>query len=113
MMSRLSSRSLLRAAIALMLSSSPSVCCGSAGREDVDDEVERVGALDAGLRLALAAVALLRRDGQQHPAADLLADEGLVPAGDDLAGADAERGGGALAVALVEGLLAAVDLTQV
>ena len=35
----------------------------------------------------------MRRDGQQHAGADLLADEPLVPAGDDLADADPERSG--------------------
>ena len=59
--------------------------------EDVDDEVQRVGALDAGVLVALLAVAEVRRDREQHPAADRLADEGLVPALDDGADADRER----------------------
>src|SRR3954454_14693285 len=107
MMSRLSSRSLFATAMLLILAD-------RSGRgEDVDHEVQRVGPLDARLGVALGAVPVGRRDGEDHPAAHGRAHEGLVPAGDDLAGADREGGGLALAVALVEGLLRAVLLAEV
>ena len=64
----------------------------SGGGEDVDDEHQGVGAADAGRRVAVGAVALVGRDHEQHPGADGLADEALVPAGDELAGADDEVG---------------------
>src|SRR4029078_198106 len=66
----------------------------------------------AGALVALAAVAVSGRDRQHHPAADLGADEGLVPARDHPAGADADRRG-LLAVSLVERLLGAVHLPEV
>src|SRR3954470_16705522 len=108
MMSRLSRRSVFDALLTCgLIGDSVTTwtpwCSG--GAEDVDHEVQRVGALDARGRLALLAVALLRRDREDHAAAHLLADECLVPAGDHRAGADREAGR-LLAVALVEGLLA-------
>src|SRR4051812_38420705 len=109
MISRLSSRSLFLPVVPLMV---PILPDGSGRSEDVDDEVQRVGALDPGLGVAFLAVTLRGRDGEDHPAADLGADQGLVPAGDDLAHADGE-GGGRLAVALVERLLGLVDLAEV
>src|SRR4051812_32008950 len=63
----------------------------SARGEDVDEEVQRVGALDAGVLVAFLAVAEIRRDRQEHPAADGATDQGLVPALDDGAGTDLER----------------------
>lgn len=56
----------------------------------VDDEDQRRVGRDAGGR-ALRAVGQVRRDDQLAPAADLHADEPLVPAGDDAAGAQGER----------------------
>ena len=64
----------------------------SGGGEDVDHEHQGVGAADAGLGVAGRAVALVGRDHEQHPGADGLADEALVEAGDELAGADDEVG---------------------
>src|SRR5262249_57284548 len=60
--------------------------------ENVDDEDERVGSLDPGLRAALLAVPLGRRDREQDPAADLLSHQAVTPARDDLGrrGADDE-----------------------
>src|SRR3954468_3458041 len=84
----------------------------SGGPEDVDHEVQRVGALDAGGRLSLRAVAVLGRDRDDDLAADLLSDQGLVPALHDMAHADGERRE-VLAEVLVERLLPAVDLAQV
>src|SRR3954454_24534379 len=84
----------------------------SGGPEDVDHEVQRVGALDAGGRSPLRAVAVRGRDRDEDLAADLLADQGLVPALDDAAHPDRERGE-VLAEVLVERLLAAVDLAEV
>src|SRR6478609_2663394 len=96
MMSRLSRRSVFDALLACGLTGDsvttwPPWCSG--GAEDVDHEVQRVGALDARGGLALRPVALLRGDREDQAAAHLLADEGLVPPGDHLAGADAEAGG--------------------
>src|SRR5688572_10213955 len=71
---------------------------GSERGEDVDDEVQRVGALDARLLVAFLAVAELRRHGEDDPAADRDALEALVPALDDPARAELE----------VEGLAALV-----
>src|SRR6478735_1624749 len=99
MMSRLSRRSLFPAVI-------PRSChlslagvraerasrSGSGSREDVDDEHQRVGALDAGLLVAGLAVTELRGDREDHPGTDRDPVEGLVPALDDLAGTDPERG---------------------
>src|SRR6478672_3878997 len=115
MMSRLSRRSVLDALLVCGLigdsvTTWPPWCSG--GAEDVDHEVQRVGALDAGGRLALLAVALLGRDREDQAATHLLADEGLVPPGDHLAGPDPAAGGG-LGVALVERLLALVYLAAV
>src|SRR6476659_6131865 len=112
MISRLSRRSVFDALLTWGLTGDSvttwSPWC-SGGAEDVDHEVQRVGALDPGVGLALLAVALLRRDREDHPAAHLLTDERLVPPGDHGAGADGE-GGRRLRVALVERLLAVVDL---
>src|SRR4051794_41104856 len=109
MISRLSRRSLFLLVVLVMLLILPD---GSGCSQDVDHEVQRVGPLDAGLGVAGLAVALGRRDREHDPAADLDADQGLVPARDDLADADGERRG-ALAVALVERLLGVVDLAEV
>src|SRR3954468_24032683 len=105
MINKLSRRSLFLPVMLLMLLILPD---GSGCSQDVDHEVQRVGALDAGLRVALRAITVGRGDREDHPAADRGADEGLVPARDDLTDADRERGR-RLAVALVEGLLALVD----
>src|SRR6478736_5217591 len=109
MISRFSRRSLFLPVVLLMLLILPD---GSGCSQDVDHEVQRVGALDAGLVVALLAVAVGRGDREDHPAADRRADQSLVPAGHDLAHTDGE-GGGLSAVALVEGLLALVDLAEV
>src|SRR5437868_6817826 len=109
MISRFRRRSLYLPVVLLML---PILPDGSGCSQDVDHEVQRVGALDACLGVALGAVALRRRDHQDHPATDLRADQGLVPAADDLPDADRERRR-RLAVALVERLLGGVDLAQV
>src|SRR5665647_3265666 len=74
----------------------------SVDAEDIDDEDERVGALDLGLRHAALAVALVRRDRQQQTRADLLADEAFVPAGDHGADADREADRGAAVIGVVE-----------
>src|SRR5215207_4641178 len=123
MMSRLSSRSLflLVAACVSIVTLSPSSGHparksgrpGSARGQDVDHEVERVGALDARLLVALLAVAEVRRDREQDAAADGPAHEGLVPALDHGADADLERRGGAAREAGVERCLALVHLAQV
>src|SRR5690242_14842786 len=77
-MSRLRRRSLFRADT---LTTLPLSQRGSAAdTQQVDDEHERVVALDVDLRVALLAVAVLRRDHQHHAAADLLAREPLDPA---------------------------------
>src|SRR6476620_9722870 len=55
--------------------------------EDVDDEHEGVRAADLG-RAAGGAVAVRRRDDEQHAAADGLADELVVPRLDDVLLAD-------------------------
>src|SRR4051812_8349308 len=62
---------------------------GSVRVEDVDDEDEGVGAGDLG-RAALRAVAVLRRDRQQHATPDLLAHQGGVPTRNDATHADRE-----------------------
>src|SRR4051794_16372470 len=86
---------------------------GSGGAKDVDHEHQRIGALDAGLLVAGLAVAELGRDREHDPGADRDPFQRLVPALDDLAGADAERGGCALtAEVLVEGLVTAEDLAE-
>src|SRR6266545_7505136 len=81
--------------------------------QDVDHEDQSVGALDPRAGGAGLAVAVLGRDDEQHPAADLLADERLVPAGDDLAAADGERGGRATRPGGVEDLSGLPDLPVV
>src|SRR5258708_15782796 len=91
----------------------PPVRRRSVRAEDVHDEYQRVGALDAALRVAGLSVAVRRGNHQQDPAADLLADEGLVPAGDDAAGADREAGRGALREGRVEDLPCAPHHTLV
>ena len=60
---------------------------------DVDDEHHGVRPLDSGLRVARRAIALVRRKDEQHPAADRLADELLVPSRDDPAHTDGELRG--------------------
>src|SRR6478736_8980149 len=104
MISRLSSRSLFRPVAACgsarsdvrsdVLSitppSGPSLLESSARSQDVDHEVQRVGPLDAGVLVALVAVAEVRRDGEHHPAADGTAYERLVPALHDRADPDLE-----------------------
>ena len=80
-----------------------------------DHEHQGVGALDARLGLPGTAVTLGRRDGEQDSAAHGLADQGLVPARDDLLGRRADdeaerrsrRPGGA------EGLLGPPDVADV
>src|SRR5829696_5274920 len=68
---------------------------GSVRGEDVDDEHQGVGAGDL-RRAAGGAVALGRRDDEQHPAAHLLPHEAVVPALDDLSLPDDEVEGGLL-----------------
>src|SRR5581483_5580218 len=63
---------------------------GSVRVEDVDDEDEGVGALDADARLTLGSVALAGWDHEQHLGADGLADEALVPTRDHRALPDRE-----------------------
>ena len=69
--------------------------------------------LDAGLRVALLAVAEVRRDREHHPAADRWPTRRLVPALDDLPAPIAKAVGASRAVVLVERLLAVVDLAEV
>src|SRR6478735_2602425 len=85
---------------------------GSGSAEDVDDEEQGVGALDPGLLVALLAVAVCRRDLQDHARTDGATHEALVPARDDLADTDRELGRLA-AVGLVERLVGVVDLAEV
>src|SRR6188768_2408738 len=120
MISRLSSRSLFLLVDACAspptfstVFTTASLLDPSARGEDVDEEVQRVGALDARVHVAVLAVAEVRRYREEHPAADRAAHEGLVPALDDGAGADLERRRLAAREAGVEGRLAAVDLAQV
>src|SRR5690606_37218789 len=61
------------------------------------------------LAARVGAVAEGRRDHQQHAVADVLADQALVPAGHDRAGADLEGGGAAVVPGGVE-LLAVLPL---
>ena len=63
--------------------------CAQRDVDEVDDEDERLARLD---RAAGAAVAVgqVRGDGEPAAAADLHADDALVPAADDLADAEAE-----------------------
>src|ERR1700760_372907 len=115
MISRLSRRSVL---VALTVHSPtdyrtrPDPSC-SGSPDDVDHEVQRVGPLDAGLGGALRPVAVLRRDREDHLGADVLADQGAVPALDHLAGPDLELCGRTLVEVLVERLAALVDLSEV
>src|SRR4051794_22716444 len=67
----------------------------SAGVQQVDDEDEGVGALDAERLVAGRAVAVVRRHDDEQPAADGPADERPIEPGDDLATAYGERGGAA------------------
>src|SRR5690349_15866738 len=92
MMSRLSRRSVLGAA--LTSASGTGLSWRSGGPDDVDHEVQRVRALDVGARRTRLAVAVLGWDREDHLAADPLADQRLVPALDHLADADLEGGGG-------------------
>src|SRR5436190_21683816 len=88
----------------------------SGGPDDVDHEVQRVGALDPGLGVARLAVPVLRRDLHDDPAPDALAHEPLDPAGDDAtarAGRELEARRRVAVEVLVEGLLALVHLTEV
>src|SRR5659263_658502 len=78
----------------------------SADVQDVDDEHEGVVSADARLRDAARAVAVLRRDREQHPGADLLADEPVVPAPDDHAHPDREGQRLAAVVRVVEDMAA-------
>src|SRR3982751_850853 len=89
MISRLSRRSVLDA-VTLGSGRTCRISC-SGGPDDVDHEVQGVGALDTRVRRALLAVAVLRRDRQQHLAADVPADQGLVPALDHRTGPYLER----------------------
>src|SRR5215213_11962620 len=59
-------------------------------RHRVDHEHERLVRRNVG-RIALGAVAELRRDHELAPSAFLDADEALVPAGDDLTRTELER----------------------
>src|SRR6478609_10267020 len=100
-MSRLSRRSLFRADT---LTTLPSSQPGSAAdTQQVDDEDERVVALDVDLRVALLAVRVLGRDDQHHAAADLLAGESLDPALDEAGVAERVLRRLALGVGVVEG----------
>src|SRR4051794_7393391 len=111
MMSRLSRRSVFDAVTLVSGRTCRSSCSG--GPHDVDHEVQRVGALDTGLGVALLPVPVLRRDREQDLTADVLADECLVPTLDHAAGADLEGRGGVSAEVLVERLLAVVHLAEV
>src|SRR6266571_1670584 len=85
------------------------------GPEDVDDEHERVRALDTRLRGSGLAVTVGRRDHEQDPAADLPADQTLVPARNDLRwrGSHGKGGRGLAAPRGVEGLMAGPDHAHV
>src|SRR5262249_31323264 len=71
--------------------------------EHVDDEHERVGALDARVGLACGAVPGGGRYDEDDAAARLHTDQGLVPAGDDLPDPDGEGGGEPTVEGAVEG----------
>src|SRR5690348_6913244 len=92
MMSRLSRRSVLVALTCDTPCGSGGACRSSCsgGPDDVDHEVQRVGALDARLGVAGLAVAVGRRDRDEDLAADALTGERLHPAGDDSPGAGDE-----------------------
>src|SRR6478752_7417145 len=110
MISRLSRRSLFRTVMppSCRLGVLRASATGLLRRDDVDDEVE--GAVGRDLVLLLRAVAEVRRDLEQHPAADLEALEPVGPALDDALQRELDRLG---RVALVEGLVRAVDRAQV
>src|SRR6478735_151387 len=82
-MVRLSRRSVLRADIG------DSRVAGSADVDEVHDEDERLAGSDRTTRAAVA-VREVRRDDELAAAADLHADDALVPAGDDATGAEGE-----------------------
>src|SRR5664279_5089045 len=113
-MSRLSRRSLLRAATGSPLGGEPtpaearssagSLAGSLADAQDVDDEGEGGVLGDAALRAARRTVGVRRRGDDQHATALLHPDESLVPGLDEAAGAEREGGRG-LGVGLVEGLL--------
>src|SRR5262249_13087059 len=86
---------------------------GGGRAAQIDDGDQRVVTLDPRLLVALGLVALVGRDREQHPAADLLADQTLVPAGDDAADPDRERRRRTAVVRVVEDLAVAPDLTEV
>src|SRR3954465_14243339 len=105
MISRLSSRSVFPAVMPTIL---PSRRADSGRAQDVDHEDQRGVGGDPAVGAAVGAVAELRGDLQHHPRADRYAVEALVPALDDGAGADAERGrlaGAGVAEVLVERLV--------
>src|SRR5690349_20271509 len=68
---------------AAMLPAWLKVAAPSCRRQDVQDEHERVGALNAGLRVALRAVALGRRHHEHDPASDRYPDQAGVPGRDE------------------------------
>src|SRR5215213_1851528 len=111
MISRLSRRSVLDALTFGSGTTCRTSCSG--GPDDVDHEVEGVGALDACIRGARLAVAVLWRDRHQYLATDMLADQCVVPALDHRTCADLEGGRGVAAEGLVERLLAVVHLAEV
>ena len=85
----------------------------SAGRDDVDDEYECVAAADAGRRHALAAIAILRRNRHDQTGADVVAGNGLIPAANHLADADAEACRLVAGEARIEGRVLAPDHTVI
>src|SRR4051794_30852050 len=80
---------------------------------DVDDEHQRVGALDTRLRVALLAVPPGRRDGELDPAAGLLARQGVPPAVDDAVLRELDDQRRLTVVGVVEDLGRAPDLAEV
>ena len=77
--------------------------------QDVSDEHEGRAAGNAGLRDAALTVAELGGDGQQDAVAHALADEALVPAGDDHSDADLEGQGAAAVEGVIEVHVGAKD----
>src|ERR1700722_20855590 len=63
----------------------PGLLPGGVRGENIDGEDEGVGALDASLGGTRAAVAVSRRDDEHHAAANLAAEQAVIPALDDLA----------------------------